>query len=114
MQHKTAVRIKKNLNFFNRIGFAPAPDGSTSCMTVVSGWNLALRHPCIRLLGLAAVLRARAGFGEVRIRVLYDRVRIPMAQLALQGGIARLFAVVVLGGSFGLVLVMGILRHSYS
>jgi hypothetical protein len=34
-----------------------------------------------------------------------------VAQLALQGGIARLFAVVVLGGSFGLVLVMGILRH---
>src|SRR6202011_5167772 len=77
----------------------------------ISGGNSPLHHLFV-LLGLATVFWARAGFGEVRVRVLYDRVRIPMAQLALQGGIARLFAVVVLGGSFGLVLIMGILRHS--
>src|SRR5258708_18355210 len=77
----------------------------------VSGRNLALRHSCIIFLGFATVLRTVTGLGEVRVRVFYDRVRIPMTQLALQCGIARLCAVVVLSSSFGLVLVVGVLRH---
>src|SRR5712671_164747 len=110
MQHKTAVRIKRNLSCFNRIGFELAPAGLASSGSRISGENSPLRHSYV-LLGLATVFRARAGFGEVRVSVFYKRVRIPVAQLALQGGIAWMFDVVVLGGSFGLILVMGILRH---
>jgi hypothetical protein len=60
------------------------------------------------------MLRAAAGLREVRVRALYHWVRVAVAQLALQGGVAWLCALVVLGSPFRFVLILDIPQHVFS